>query len=255
MLATICSLLHKTINKIVSLYKEIKMTFSKPFSGTFAYKGIIPSTAMNAINDDLPNALDKTGDNAGNGGGISGLIDVLSGGELRFQSGGNLTFVAGSIVDGNFVWDSALSMPTITQFAPTTDVATGEILIQGADAWVSAVTNVNGGNILIATGNAATAGAFGNLTLQIGHGIYANPILVGSGLSGNTSLYAASASSANAGIVIGEDNTFISFGSGTLRWPLNVGAVSITQLRTTTGSRRKLNHNFADHNCYWPNWR
>ena len=215
------------------------MTFTRPYSGTFAYKGIIPSSAMNVLNG-FANALDKTGDNIGNGGGISGLVDVLSGGELRLQSGSDLTFVAGSIVDGNFVWDSALSLPTITQFAPVSDLPTGEILIQGADAWVSAVTNVNGGNILISTGNAATTGAFGNLTLQVGHGIYANPILVGSGLTGNTSIYAASASSANAGIEIANDNNFISFGSGTLQWPLNVGPVSIKQLATTSGGGNNL---------------
>jgi hypothetical protein len=65
------------------------MTFSPPFSGTFAYKGVIPSSFMNAINTDIGNALDKTGDSFPLGG-ISGRIDVLAGGSIQTNSTGEI---------------------------------------------------------------------------------------------------------------------------------------------------------------------
>jgi len=73
------------------------MTFSKPYPGTFAYEGTIPSQAMNYINDNFTHILDKTGDNATNGGGISGRVDVLSGANLQIQSGGVITLNGGTI--------------------------------------------------------------------------------------------------------------------------------------------------------------
>jgi hypothetical protein len=73
------------------------MTFQKPFAGTFAYKGIIPSSVMNLIDGYFPNALDKTGDNASTGGGITGLIGIETGGSITTQ-GGNVTVSSGDVL-------------------------------------------------------------------------------------------------------------------------------------------------------------
>jgi len=76
------------------------MTFASPLTGTIAYKGIIPSSMLNAINADIPKCLDKTGDNASNGGGISGLIDVLSGGSIAFDLSSNLDIYGTATLHG-----------------------------------------------------------------------------------------------------------------------------------------------------------
>lgn len=97
------------------------MTFAKPFSGTFAYKGYIPSSVMNAIANDIPNALDKTGDtisnstitlaNAGylivtdsggivvSGGTTAGQISFTSGGVCSVFSGGVMNVYGGASVN------------------------------------------------------------------------------------------------------------------------------------------------------------
>ena len=74
------------------------MTFEKPFSGTYAYQGAITSQSMNNINDAFPSILDKTGDNSDTSpaGGISGRIDVLSGGSIKLKSGAIIDVPSGS---------------------------------------------------------------------------------------------------------------------------------------------------------------
>src|SRR5260221_8667186 len=72
------------------------MTFTAPLAGTYSFEGTIPSQAMNNINTDIPKALDKTGDNATNSGGITGRVDILSTGQLKVLSGGALRLDAGS---------------------------------------------------------------------------------------------------------------------------------------------------------------
>ena len=72
------------------------MTFTAPYSGTFAYKGIIPSSFLNNINTDIPKSLDKTGDTSATGGGISGIIDILSGGALAALSGSSIDVLSGA---------------------------------------------------------------------------------------------------------------------------------------------------------------
>lgn len=74
------------------------MTFSRPYSGTFAYQGFIPSSAMNNINNDIPNCLDKTGDNSTNSGGVTGRIDWKSGSTLKMLSGSTFNADSGSVV-------------------------------------------------------------------------------------------------------------------------------------------------------------
>lgn len=73
------------------------MSFSRPFTGSFSFEGIIPSASMNIVNNAIPNALDKTGDNAGSSpaGGISGQIEVLPTGSFLFDAGATLTVNGG----------------------------------------------------------------------------------------------------------------------------------------------------------------
>jgi hypothetical protein len=127
------------------------MTFSKPITGTFAFEGIIPSAAMNIINNAIPNALDKTGDNTTTSptGGISGRIDVLNGGSILGQLGsqigvetGGLLFVNGgefNVVGAgqvNFGGDSSaatLNMfgSTITTYQPGAQLIFDNVPISG----------------------------------------------------------------------------------------------------------------------------
>jgi hypothetical protein len=107
-------------------------------------------------------------------------------------SGSTLSFQSGSSINGNINWVSTTVNvgfnPEIVQSSPTTDVATGNLLIQAADAYISAITNQNGGNITISTGNPTGIGDFGLLTLQVGHGAFAQPVL-STNISNNTLIY------------------------------------------------------------------
>src|ERR1017187_3276772 len=94
------------------------MTFSKPFAGLFAYKGIIPSSAMNTINNAIPNALDKTGDSAAGGGGISGEVDILGGGSIQTNGAGIIQINTG----GGLINNGVIKGTGIFQFLPTSAV-------------------------------------------------------------------------------------------------------------------------------------
>lgn len=72
------------------------MTFTKLFSGVFAYEGYIPSQVMNNLNNFFPNSVDKTGETVGTGGGITGEIDWKSGSSAQFLSGSQLSVNAGA---------------------------------------------------------------------------------------------------------------------------------------------------------------
>jgi prepilin-type processing-associated H-X9-DG protein len=144
------------------------MTFQRPLSGTFQYKGNIPSSAMNIIDAAIPNALDKTGDNVASSGGISGEIDILSAGSIQFLSGSLLVLATGSHVNGGIDFISTNSAVGMKQDAPTTDAAVGNMVILAANAYSSASTNTSGGNITIQTGSHVGSGSRGILTLSIG---------------------------------------------------------------------------------------
>jgi hypothetical protein len=148
---------------------------------------------------------------------------------------GTISLTATNInVGGNLLFTSNLSSAAVQQATPTTDVACGNLYLQAADAWTSASTHQNGGAVTISSGNATGIGAFGNLTLNVGHGAFANPILIGSGLSGNTSISAAASSSSNAGITILNNNNEIILGSALLGFANNTGNCGIRQDPTTS---------------------
>jgi hypothetical protein len=206
------------------------MTFLKPYSGTFAYKGILPSAAMNIINDAIPLALDKTGDWSGIGGGVIGAIEWLSGSELILDSGSTLT-LSGTLLS-NLTFDSSLTSPTILQATRATDVAPGNMLITSGDAYPSAVTHVNGGNLTIGTGNKATgSGQAGDLFLVMGNGGSTTPVLSANALT--TTL-------------VGNNATVLTIGSAgfTANMPLmfaaSTAAPGVTINSTTSGSGTNL---------------
>lgn len=117
------------------------MSFSTPYAGTFAYKGIIPSSFLNTVNLAIPNALDKTGDNASSSpsGGISGLIEVLGTGGITFDTNALLTMNAGASIIVNS--------------------GAGFVLEGPMDLYSPGVIQVNSGtSINILTGGKLTAG-------------------------------------------------------------------------------------------------
>lgn len=94
---------------------------------------------------------------------------------LTFNNGSTLT-VNGNInlnstvnVAGSIQFVSTVSFPIIGQAAPSTDLAPGNLFIQAANAYSSAVTNVNGGNLTITTGTKHGSGNAGQLLLGLGN--------------------------------------------------------------------------------------
>ena len=160
------------------------MTFSKPSSILFAYKGIIPSAVMNAINNDFPNALDKTGDGIATSGGVTGEIDWKSGSVLQMLSGSTLALNSaillntGSYFHGNFLWNSTTNSPTISQSTQILDAATNSLIITAQNAYASASINTTGGGVLLQSGNGTSGGEPGELSLQLGNGLGAANVLV-----------------------------------------------------------------------------
>ena len=146
------------------------MTFSPPYAGVFAYKGLIPSTFLNAVNNDLPNALDKTGDT------VTGEIVFGNGALLEMQSGSTLEIFGGSslfLLGGNFVAeDSSIfnfgqdnSAVTLNMYGATiTTFKTSSVLnLQG-------ITNLSG-PLYVSTGAVANFANNSHLNMTAGNNI------------------------------------------------------------------------------------
>jgi hypothetical protein len=156
------------------------MTFVKPYLGTFIYEGIIPSAVMNNINNDWPNALDKTGDNAGNGGGITGEIDILSGGSINMETFSNLNVNSGgnlNIISGGQVTVAAGGSALIAGYANVTGTlqtfGVGEIGITSGghfDGYSGSTVNFHSGSVTTQAG-AETVASGGSITVVTGGAI------------------------------------------------------------------------------------
>lgn len=91
-------------------------------------------------------------------------------------------------------WNWAPTGNAVIQFLrPISDTGTRSLIIEGQDAFPSAVSNVNGGNIAIYTGTPTVGGQPGSFTLQLGFGVQnvlnATPgetVLVGAGTNSIT---------------------------------------------------------------------
>jgi hypothetical protein len=76
--------------------------------------------------------------------------------------------------NGKLLWPAALAAPTLSQSAPTSDVATSVTNILGQPAFSGATgTNRNGGSIYIGGGNSAAGGANGPALFGSGAATYA----------------------------------------------------------------------------------
>lgn len=71
------------------------MTFSRIKAVGWQVNEKVTSGQLNQLDLDHFHSLDKTGDNLSNSGGITGRVDVISGGTLQIQSGGQLIFQSG----------------------------------------------------------------------------------------------------------------------------------------------------------------
>lgn len=203
------------------------MVFSSPYSGTFSYKGILPSAFANNVNTDIPKAIDKTNETQASGGGISGEIDVLSGGSIVFLSGSTLVLNSGFLINGNLTFISSLATPELTQASPGTDVAPGTLTIQAAAAHTGAVTNIQGGGLTLKTGAGYSAGPPGNLLLQVGSSNVLNATSTG------TTLYGAGVSAIVInGSTIGVNQSPV-FNSA-------LSAPSITQTSVSSGNGQNM---------------
>lgn len=132
------------------------MSFSPPFPGQFGFEGFLASSSMNAINNDIPNCLDKTGDNIGSSppGGISGQIDVLSGGKLNLLSGAILQFQAGSeVIVGAGTWQFNFGSVILLESGALLDMVSGSIAILGGTNTISGATSVTGAMTFSSTGS------------------------------------------------------------------------------------------------------
>ena len=146
------------------------MTFEKPFAGTFAYQGTITSQSMNNINDAFPSILDKTGDNSDTSptGGISGRIDVLSGGSIKLKSGAIIDIPSGSGITlagtiqasaGGSTFNSSSGI-TFNDSSYLTFNSTGNITI-GSSGYL-----LNGGTLNITSGGTLNINGSANMHVK-----------------------------------------------------------------------------------------
>jgi hypothetical protein len=102
-----------------------------------------------------------------------------TGGVINFGNGvlpsnaQSMTLSSSSLAFGiaSLAWNKAVASPTLTQSAPTTDVATINLTISAQSAYASATTNIVGGNLNLTAGLGATSGSnyqSGNINLQLG---------------------------------------------------------------------------------------
>lgn len=136
-------------------------------------------TQLNQINTNLTNALDKTGDNVASGGGISGLIEVLTGGEIDINSGGVLKSKSGSTV--NFQSGTTTTLAGTNAISGTTTITGATTLNANLTTLTGKTVTMNSGSTLTANSgsttnlNGATAVAStGTITLASGSTFNAN---------------------------------------------------------------------------------
>lgn len=73
------------------------MAFNNPFSGTFSYQGMIPSSAMNYINNNFPNCLDKVGGDTISGNvTVTGSLSLSGSAQLNVSGSSQLNLTGGT---------------------------------------------------------------------------------------------------------------------------------------------------------------
>lgn len=178
------------------------MTFHKPSTdttstGAFKYKGSIPSTAMNYLDNSFPNILDKTGDT------ITGVISLANLGGMTGLSGSTLTMNTGSTTSlaGAITLGGTLSLTgALSHQSGSTDT-----LLSGA------TFTANTGSTMALNG---TITSIGSLTFNAGAAITLNatPFTLGSGcaatLGGSVAFGAVNTAAANYTMGAGDTVVF-----------------------------------------------
>ena len=154
------------------------MTFTKPSNetnttGAYTYKQSFGSPAADYIDNEFPNCLDKTGDNNTNGGGITGVISINSGGQINSLAGGGIVIQSGSGMGVFSGGNVDINSGAVITVAGTENVFSGGILnmesgsafrvLSGGAAYI-----LSGGNLFIDNGGGLEATSGANVTLYGG---------------------------------------------------------------------------------------
>jgi hypothetical protein len=181
------------------------MTFTNPFS-TLVQNQRVTSAMLNIAGEDITFALDKRGDNLGNGGGISGQIDVLTDGyiniygNLQVQEDGYIQLNNGSwqyVTSGAFIlWQNG-SWAQINDGAQlilqSGSTVSGNITFaDGVPVTISQVTTPNAPNLFSIVSQSTTNTGYDGANIQI---------IAGSGGNGKN----------GGNVIIGSEGTFGGF--------------------------------------------
>lgn len=226
------------------------MTFSKPYPGTFAYEGTIPSQTMNYINDHFTSILDKTGDT------ITGTIHMGSSASLVFDVGaGALIFNGGSVAFNNSTGINFNGNNTIVVdgtsnliISPTAFLLNGGTLniVSGGTLGIN-----SGGTMHIKSGGNGFVDSGGTLTVSNG-GILA--------LAGGSNVNAASGANLNmnAGSFQTNTNQTTNFTGASQIVEISAGALFILPNSAgsflTVGTGNTINVHGTFKTDVWPVW-
>lgn len=154
------------------------MTTKKPSTvtsatGAYAYKSGVSSTATNYIDNTFPNLLDKTGDYAGIGGGVTGEIEFLSGSSLVFDTGAVLQFTGSSVLAFGSTSELIFNNSSILEMNDTSNLIVGS----SASLLCGGTLNITSGGTFhlkstgtmhIESGATQTVDSGGNITFSAG---------------------------------------------------------------------------------------
>lgn len=156
------------------------MTTKKPSTvtnatGAYSYKSGVSSNTFNYIDNQFPNLLDKTGDNLSTTppGGISGVIDVLSGGAIQLQTGAAFNMLGASSMTIDGTSQLTFNNSSVLELNDTSLMLTGgstQMLIGGTLNITSGGTfNLNStGNMHIKNGATMTVDSGGTVAFASG---------------------------------------------------------------------------------------
>lgn len=179
------------------------MTFSRIKTVGWQVNEKVTSAQLNQLDLDHFKSLDKTGDNLSNGGGITGRVDVISGGTLEVQSGGAINIHTGgqiyltgggvTVNSGDMVFNNSTgidfndsSFMTFTGAgtfilgssaselcAGTLNITSGGTLgiNSGATQHVKSGGSIivdNGGQVSLSAGGAINVASGGNINVNVG---------------------------------------------------------------------------------------
>ena len=235
------------------------MTFSRIKAVGWQVNEKVTSPQLNQLDLDHSKSLDKTGDNATNGGGITGRVDVLSGGVFNLNSGalqeiksGSEVLVSGGVINytsGTLVFNNS-SAVDFNDTSGFTFNGSGDAIFSSASSLLHAGTlNITSGGTLglnsgatmhVKSGATETVDSGGHLAIAAG-----GEIAVASG--GNINV--------NAGGYLTATSATTTFNGNLV---ILEGAVTVTTSGTgnfiTVGSGNSFNMHGTHLTDVWPTW-